>query len=83
MESVLPKVETKLDVEKESEYSATLRAYPSIPEKCKGKKVKLTPMNKRIKKEIANGAFNTNPVKSGYHNVIPVKIPNTAPNLST
>jgi hypothetical protein len=80
---VLPKVAMKFHFEYTSLFSAYLREYPDRPEKCRGKKVRFTPVNSRIKNEILITLSRTNPVNSLLHRTIPVKIPKTAPKLRT
>jgi hypothetical protein len=60
-----------------------LRGYPWRPEKCKGKKVILTPMNIKKKKIIIITLFKTTPKNRPHHKVTPVKMPKTAPRLNT
>jgi len=78
-----PKEATMFQTKKASGYSVYLRGKPCNPAKCKGKKVKFTPVNIRIKTALIKVLSKTNPVISVNQKVAPAKIPKTAPNLNT
>jgi len=78
-----PKDATIFHTKKASGYSVYLRGKPCKPAKCKGKKVKFTPVNIRMKTALIKVLSKTKPVIRVNQKVAPAKIPKTAPNLKT
>jgi len=78
-----PKDATIFHTKKASGYSVYFRGNPCKPAKCRGKKVKFTPVNIRINTALIKVLSKTKPVISVNQKVAPAKIPKTAPNLST